>query len=152
MVRGRHTVHRQVGEVSETDLLEATHRVALLREEEVVRLDRLERHHPERVVGKEVEEERVDLPLHALDQGGGDGPALDDQDEIRPPGRARALERSQQERLVRGLRAAVLVERVVLAVLERADVVAELAQLVGEVHPHEPGPFKGKDDQPAHGS
>jgi hypothetical protein len=30
--------------------------------------------------------------------------------------------------------------------------VAELGELVGEIHPHEPGPFKGEDDQPAHGS
>src|SRR5207253_7798578 len=96
MMRRGHAVHRQVREIPQPDLLEATHRVALLREEQVVRLDRLERHHPERVVGEEVEEERVHLALYTRDQIRGDGPALDDQHETRLPGQARALERAQQ--------------------------------------------------------
>ena len=150
MVRRWHAIHWQVREVPDPDLLEAAHRVALLGEEDVVRLDRLEGQHPERVVGEEVEEEDVALPLYARDQSRGDGTTLDDEDEAGAPGEARALEGAQDVGLVRGLRAPVLVEGVVLAVLEGPDLVAEAAQLIGEVHPREPGPLEGEDDEPAH--
>src|SRR5262249_21355143 len=100
---------------------------------------------------EEVDEQEVALPLHAGDQLRGDGGALDDEDEARAPLDARALERVQDVALVAGLGCPVLVERIVLTVLERPDLVTELAQLVGEIHSREPGPLEGKNNEPAHG-
>src|SRR3989304_2308568 len=69
----------------------------------------------------------------------------------RPPRQARALELPEDPELVRRLRAAVLVEGVVLAVLEGADLVAERPELVGEIHAHETRPLERGRDQPARG-
>src|SRR2546430_9977017 len=73
------------------------------------------------------------------------------EDDARTPHEARPLEAAQDPQLVGALGGSVLVERVVPAVRERADLVAERAQLVGEVLAHEARPLERKDDQPAHG-
>src|SRR3989454_807257 len=129
VVRARNAVHRQVREVAEPDLLEAPLRVTLLREEEVVRLDRLEGQHPERVVGKEIHEGDVEPRLHAPDQRGRDRPALDHQDDAGAPGETDPFEPAQDPALVRGLRPTVLVERVVPAIRDRADLAPGRAAL-----------------------
>ena len=141
---------RQVVEVPEAHALERAKRVPLLGEEDVVRLDPLERDHPERIVGEQVQEERARAGLDAPDELGGDRPALEDEHQARPPLAAQRLELPEDPDLVARLGAAVLVQDIVAAVGEGAHLVAHRHELVAEVHPHELGPDEGHHDQPAH--
>ena len=150
MVEAGHAVHGQVVQVAQPDRVQRAQRVALLGEEDVVGLQALERDHPQRVVGEEVDEERVAALLHAPDQLRRDRPALDHQHHVGPPVAARALEAPEDEALVGGLGRRVLVEGVVAPVREEADLVAEPAQLVAEVHAHQSRPRERQDDQPPH--
>ena len=151
VVQGRHTVHRQIVQVAQPDLLQAAHRIALLGEEDVVRLDAAERDHPQRIVGEEVDEQGVGARLHAPDEIGRDGTALDDEHDIGTPRRARALEQAQDPELVGGLRRLVLVERVVAPVLEEPHRVTARGELLAKIDAHEAGPIERKHDEPTHG-
>ena len=114
-------------QVAQTDGLEAAHGVALLGEEDVVGLDALERDHPQRVVGKEVDEDDVEARLDSPHEAGRDGAALDHQHHVGPIAQAHALEPAQDPELVGGLGRCVLVEGIVAPVGEEPDLVPELA-------------------------
>jgi hypothetical protein len=149
-VERRHAVHGQVVQVAQADGFQLTERVALLGEEDVVRLDLLERHHPQRVVGKEIERDRARRALDRSHDAGIEWAALDHQHDVGAELARLALEPPVQRVLVRGLRRLVLVEEVVAAVGEAVDAVAECAELVGEIHAHVAGAGVRHDDQPAH--
>ncbi len=151
MVHRRDAVHGEVMEVGDPDLLEAPERIALFREEHIIRLDALERDHPERVVGEEIDDDGVQARLDAPDHARRDRPSLDDQDHLGPPVQARALQPPQDPELVGLLGADILVERVVPPVGEGAHLVAQGEELVPEVHAHVLGALERQHDQPAHG-
>src|SRR5262245_24547046 len=151
MVEIGHAVERQVVQVAQAHALERAQRVALLGEEQVVGLDALERNHQQRIVRKEVDEERVGLRLDGADQSGADGPALDHEDDAGAPRKAHTLEPLADPALVRSFGAAILVERILAAVCERPYLVTESVQLVAEIHAHVTWALERQDDQPPHG-
>jgi hypothetical protein len=136
--------------VPEAGLLERAQRIALLGEEKIVGLDALERNHHQRVVGEHVDHAGADSPAKAFDDLGPERPALDDQRQLRAPRTSGALEPPGDPPLIEGLARRVLVEDVLAPVGERAHVVAEGGELLGEVDAHVPRPVERQHDQPAH--
>ena len=127
MVHGGHAVHRQVVEVAQPDRLQRAQRVALLGEEDVVRLQALERDHPQRVVGEEVHEPRADRARTRSTKSGVIGPPLMTSTTSGRQSRQARSRRRRMQLLVGGLGRRVLVERVVAPVGEEPDLVAEPA-------------------------
>src|SRR5207245_8907464 len=103
-------------------------RVALLGEEDVVRLHGLEGDHPQRIVGKDVDDARAYPLPEAGDELGTERSALDDESEGRAPREPDALQASADPSLVERLAPGVLVQQVVAAVCERPHLVAEGGQ------------------------
>src|SRR5262249_56054161 len=109
VMHGGHAVHGEVVQVADTHALQRAQGVALLREEDVVGLDAVERHHEERIVRKEVDEEDVAALLHPPHEPGGDGPALDDEDDGRAPLLTEPPHAAEDDDLIPALAATALV-------------------------------------------
>src|SRR5262249_16600343 len=79
-------------------------------------------------------------------EGGGDGAALDDETEGGPPLLAKPLQPPEDEELIGGFGAAVLVERIVAPVREGANLMAHGHEFVAKIHAHVVGTVEGQHD------